>query len=473
MYFFTTNRRTVSRTFYDILVRALPGLDDDIRYWAFTDYLLHTRFRDKTTGNVLIPSATVQHIGGKFRAEPFLDEYSNNVMPITWSGWNHLGRECRQLTHIGWPEAVLTAIVAERAKTWQYDERVYILNGLPLTAHAQQRDRIELLRLANEHAETAQEAQRRLLRYLNDRSSRLFTAAVKRYIADATKLAWRVEDDDERWNAHMTLRAIQDQSKPFYRPSRNHNTVRVFGLNESMLHLPKHIRRCLTRDWVELDLRSAQFAIAAMMWNIEPIQVFLQAGGTIWHELDRYLDGRAPRDALKEAVYRIANGGSKRGCIRMLDDRAYPGAGRLFFRHPLIRALWRAKQQAVLDVIANRGAHDCFGNWIPFVGNTRKNNVGSIIAQQAQAYELRVMLAVLDLAERTDAFSIALWQHDGCSIAVHDKRRRSYWVTTISNAVNERAYALQIYTTLEQADQQYDEHAIDPSSDVILSFIDD
>src|SRR5262245_14347952 len=111
---------------------------------------------------------------------------------------------------------------------------------------------------------------------------------------------------------------------------------------------------------------------------------------------------------------------------------------------------------ALHEIIENGGGYDCFGNRIPFTGNKRSNNAGSIIAQQSQAYELRVMLAVLDLAEHTDAFTIALWQHDGCSIAVHDRRRKNHWVNAIISAVNECASTLQIYTTLERADDQKD-----------------
>jgi hypothetical protein len=73
---------------------------------------------------------------------------------------------------------------------------------------------------------------------------------------------------------------------------------------------------------------------------------------------------------------------------------------------------------------------------------------GSVIAQQAQSYELLLLLPVYDLAEQTDEVTVMLHQHDGLTIAIHEKRRTNMWIGKITAAVQVQADRLGIRTYL-------------------------
>src|SRR5258706_11659352 len=96
-------RRTVSRTFYTILIDTLPVLLTDPRYMRFMEYIMFTRFLDNQDGAVLIPCELVKAIGQTRMAVTFLEEFSANVMPIAWTHeleheYDHRDHTCRRLS---------------------------------------------------------------------------------------------------------------------------------------------------------------------------------------------------------------------------------------------------------------------------------------------------------------------------------------------------------------------------------------
>lgn len=441
--------RPVSRQFRAILERELPGLGTDERLWTMLEYLLFP-WRDDETRQPLAPASLITDIGGTRLAITFLREFSAKVVPLTWKDWSYTDGSCRVITSIDWPAPVAEAIEAEFSRQWKDAERVYLRTGNKVTHRTVGRERTVLAQAAAEYAKTAKEAQKRLLRYLNDQPSNAFSLKVKENIDQAYELAKKIEDHYERQYAFEHLVSIQYQAKPYYRPSLAKRTARVFSINDSLLTLRSDIRHVLTKGWIELDLRNAQFAVAAMLWNIDSINDYLRNNGSVWDELIRYFDGRVSKPLLKLAVYRIVNGGSKRETKFFLDRSTVDGTGDHFFRHPLIVDLWKSSRHALQAIKRNRGANDCFGNWIAYEGDHRNNNAPSIIAQRCQSYELLVLLPALYLAERTDEFMITLWQHDGFSISVRDSRREEEWIRRIAEAVEAEADRFRIRTTLER-----------------------
>jgi hypothetical protein len=79
------------------------------------------------------------------------------------------------------------------------------------------------------------------------------------------------------------------------------------------------------------------------------------------------------------------------------------------------------------------------------------DTASSILAQEAQSYELALLLPVLDLAEKhkgTDGFTITMWMHDGFCVHVHDARRTVAWKARLTKAVDDNASALGIPSSL-------------------------
>jgi hypothetical protein len=307
--------------------------------------------------------------------------------------------------------------------------------------------------------QTATDQQQRILNYLNARPSNQFTAIAQRNREAAYVEADKRENDIDAGMVHHWIDNILDQSKPFYRPSKNGNTLRVFSIGESLATIPSKVRRALTTGWYELDLKSCGFAVAAMLWNIESINMFLRNGGDLWDDLLRHFDRYSHRDDLKSilktCVYALINMSSRRFTKEYIDERLGDGAGDHFFAYPSIAALWKARRTASEQVICNRGAPDAFSTWIPLQwsehNGRRIPEVGNVIAQQYQSYELLLLLPVYDLAEQTDEFMVMIHQHDGLTVAVSDQRRTQYWLDRITSVVQEQADRLGIYTHLAVA----------------------
>ena len=72
--------------------------------------------------------------------------------------------------------------------------------------------------------------------------------------------------------------------------------------------------------------------------------------------------------------------------------------------------------------------------------STAEFSVASILAQCAQAVEMRLLSPVIDLAEthgrEVGVQSILLWQHDGFAFTAHKREDTSHWVARLQGAVN-------------------------------------
>lgn len=464
----TLSMRTVSRWFRDLLARELPGLGEDVRFWMFLEYLIFTPFRDQGSDEPCIPSRLVKQIGGTRTAAEFLDEFSAAVVPIAYlDGWSYSEGRCRTITRIDWPPAVAAAIDAEARRGWRKEERVYLRTGNKVTPPSRTRQLAQLEAAAAEFAKDAKEAQKRVLGYLNARHSNQFMSAARKNREQAYAEADKEQSELDRRLLRHRIDQILDQPKPCYKPSRKGNTHRIFGIGESFLTLPSAIRHALLGDWYELDLKCAQFAIMARLWELREINDFLRAGGDVWLELVDYFNGRVDKATLKQCVYSIINGCGKK-LIKYQLWYIAEDAWRHFFAHRFIRLLWQARQEAFKSIVRNRGAVDAFGNWIKLDWTTTNRGqkmpvLGRVVAQQSDSHELKLLLPVYYLAEQTDAFGIMLHQHDGLTVAIRDQRRVDRWLNEIKAAVQSEADDLGIHTRLE----------LDWKGDVPQPFIDE
>ena len=93
------------------------------------------------------------------------------------------------------------------------------------------------------------------------------------------------------------------------------------------------------------------------------------------------------------------------------------------------------------------GATTVFGDRLHSDGSD--DSLRSILAQEAQAMELWLLLPIVEMARSTDEFSIVLWQHDGFSAAFRDRSRARRWVGRFQEAVARRAGEQGIATELE------------------------
>jgi hypothetical protein len=239
--------------------------------------------------------------------------------------------------------------------------------------------------------------------------------------------------------------------------------------------LRKDLRKLITKGWYEFDLASSQLAIVGKTWEVAEVQEYLRSGSKIWADLINHYGIDATdlkktdeakyediKKVLKDSLYSLIYGKQKRNLIRFLDEGLLPfglkEAGKKFLNHPLMKTLFEAREKKITELNGCDTAETIFGRVIKIVGGktkdgkptaARKKCIRSIMAQQAQAVELYLLLPVVDLAKTTNDFQITLWMHDGFSVNFSDATKIERWITRMNQVVVDRADELGIITRLE------------------------
>ena len=99
---------------------------------------------------------------------------------------------------------------------------------------------------------------------------------------------------------------------------------------------------------------------------------------------------------------------------------------------------------AVRRIAAEGGAMTCYNSWRPV---TEDRQPRDIMAEIAQAWEMKLIYPAFKLAQQTRDFTITLYQCDGFS--VHFMRRRKEWKQRIEQAIYENAHRDDFLTWLE------------------------
>jgi hypothetical protein len=289
--------------------------------------------------------------------------------------------------------------------------------------------------------------------YLNSQHPHLFNECVERNYEAAWLKALQKEDPAVSKAARLNLRCIKAQPQPVYFPSPEGNTVRLFTA-QSMATLPRDVRKELTSGWPEVDVRCSQLAICAALWNAESINGFLRSGDSFWDHLLQSIgvpqsDWAIAKEALKPSVYAVCYG---------MERHRIPGTTALrlkkvgldthyaarFVNHRLIQALLVAREEAWRVIEQECGATTCYGKECPV---TPVRQPRQIMAEVAQALEMKMILPAFKLAQQTQDFTIVLFQHDGFS--VHFMRRADMWQERIAQAIQEEIHQQGIQTGLE------------------------
>lgn len=465
--------RTVGRSFREAVAREIPGLGSNKAYWGLLKHLLFGTWRDEDNGLLLIPTDFLASIEGKrpdwnYCGRDFLRRFQKDTgIHIDVQDYQHhpdrLRAKCRQVKSVELPQTVLT-LVAEERKNQGDEDRVWLIKGTKsLRKHV-----VEMRKHTKEQADAlsskANWPQQKLIHYLNNLPANRFSSTLQHW-QEAYDVALQIESEESRNSQIDVLCAIRDQSQPFYKAVEK--TTRIFALNESLLMLKSDLRKLLTQDWIEADLKYAQFAIVAKVWGIPSIEEYLRdclaEGRSIWTELIDFMgfdQTRTSKSILKDALYALTFGMGDHKLKEQFRGSC-PGHGaeafKRFKNHPLIRDLRRARSSQLRRIRESGGGTDAFGGFIP-IGHFQKDGRDldtsrSILACIAQSYELMLLMPVINLAIEQQfyphGFTICAWQHDGFSFDTFKNRDGVLWMNRLSQAVKERAEALGIMTELE------------------------
>lgn len=450
-------RKKVGVDFRNELLSLLPILKTNVAYRRMIEYLLFGTFIDKDTHQLIISQEIIAQIEGKpfndrYVAETFLEAFKRDVLPdFEWSSWSM--DKARSVINNGL-SPVIEALRMKEMLT-QHAKYVYFVDGdKPSKAKTiKERDKYRMNAL-NDIQRTETEDARLLLDYMNNLPPHKFIKTVNKYIKDAYEAAIKLNARQVTIQQQIALlRTIEDIAQPFYQSSGEQRTVRVFGINESMLMLKKEVRRALTKDWIELDLKSAHLAIFAYLFDITEVNEFLLSGEDIWDSLFEHFNlpyvsevKKLFKTALYSVVYGMPVANIKGNLTKELNKIRVFNAGDTFVSHPIIKALITARDQAMKEITAKGGAATIYGKWL----STDDYTVESILSQLAQAVELKLLMPALHLAAANKThFTITLWQHDGFSVSLEDNK--DYWIRRIQKVVKNEASRLGINTYLEVA----------------------
>lgn len=473
-------RSTVSTTFRNIIEEYYPGLNLKPTYWRFMRCLIFGP-KDTMTGlslidgyhiakaNNMVPAFRNNNHVGKF----FLEEFQKDVMTpktFSWSGWNYENKQAR-IAIVTFPEEIITLITKELINTVK--DRVYFDTGLAVTRARTQAQR-EIMRIeAETYFEFALPEAKPLLHYMNNLSTHSFSKVIDKNWDAAWSKVSQIEDFLSFSVQVEIMMTLRESVQPFYKPSQRGCTPRIFPCNYSIPMLRRDIRKTLTQGWYEFDLANAQLAIVAKLWNIQPIQDFLSTKQSIWTELFKHfnrtslkttndLKYQGIKSVFKKALYSLIYGMPKGNLIKEINEglKAYGiSQGRKhFFTNTLIQALYIAREAKFQEMNELEEVSTIFNKTLQIDGSKtskgkptqqRKDSIASILAHQAQALELYVLLPVVELASTTKDFHITLWQHDGFSIHFNDKSKVDRWIPRILKVVQDKIDEQGILTHLD------------------------
>ncbi len=449
----------VTRDFKDLVLQEYPILEKHQGHRTFFSYLLTTVFTDDDTDKIVIPYKTIARCYGqralqkakngnittrlllKFFQSQVVDEFRY------YDAYSASAGKARTVERTGIDNSIFRAWEKQDLIS---EDLIDFVRLKPWTGKDSKNLRDELKERSGEenspHCEDATEWRN----YLNGRSPNLFTRAVKENYGEAREVAASFDGRTKQNQALRHLNAMAEQPQPIY--GFSDNTVRLKSLNPSLQTVDSDIRHVITQDWVELDLSSAQLAIAARDWEMPQLHDFLSEGNSIWQSLYDFLDlGPAAKGPLKKGLYAAHYGSPKGQVPRNIRAKAaeknidvsFETAVK-FLDHWIIEQLLEERDQRIEAIEENGGIRDdAYDRWISLEECTAQNPKLSLLAQVAQAREMWLLRPVLDLAleqkndRKRHAWQVTLLQHDGFS--VHFTRSREYHLDRIKEAVKQRA----------------------------------
>jgi hypothetical protein len=435
-------------------------------------------------------------------AEKWIREFSADVFDLRSSDYRYVTGMARDINPDLDP-AILAARSRELAAGLKSAGRgqVYFVDGSPVSVR---KERQALIDHRSQLEATARDIPEdhpagELLVWLNSQPPDCLDRVLKANWPAVVDLYQRMPEgtDAERQKKHIagsTLMALQRGERGLYIPGER--TPRLYTRGAVVHSLCRELRKAALKGCIHLDLKACGVAVAARVWEVPPLQEFLSSGGAFWEELLSALDleaGAKPR--LKTAVHSLCFGrgrdtlglelafGVTEADLR--EEKARTGAtpdsldywdpeaeyyssdseearrlrvaqgkpggiGRqktnLFLKHPFINGLFRGRKAAMDQIEKDEGAEDAFGRWIPEEGN----GITSVLAQQVQSYEMRMMLQILPVIQKERDIRILCWLHDGVYLRILDPGEAPRKVKRLCQAVNAEASRLGIHTRLVQ-----------------------
>lgn len=239
------------------------------------------------------------------------------------------------------------------------------------------------------------------------------------------------------------------------------NSPRLFATTRGILNLPRKIREILLAGCVQFDLSSCQVAICAKLYNRKRTTELLRTRVKLWTVILDFMGAAdSGTDITKRGVYSTLFGKGEKAVQELLIDGDVvcdglePDQAKLFSRHYVVRDLVIAKDMARRAFKRDRGAEDAFGRFIKLDKIDKPSENGrlrSLMSQIIQSYELKMMLSILPVfkAKRNSKLYLLAWLHDGIVVHFGDDSKKNRQIAEIKNALTDRIAEMGIETWVE------------------------
>ncbi|WP_251962972.1 hypothetical protein [Salinibacter ruber] len=494
------SRTTVRQRTVEVAERHYPAIKKHLPLRLLLQYLLFNRqaigLNSTWDGEGSPLPATLlswmagrldQYQSGNFTAKQVLWWAEDELFDgdFTWTDWewhpdSRQGRY-RRLDKLSLPPEVKRAIEWERRHPIVgVSERVWFDTGTAYSFQSASNLRKATRRLVQKDGaeiyrqKGSPKIPRAIQTYLNALPVNGFNKVARDHIEEAYAAAQRLSDESPRGSqdlgvrhARAILRAVEDCPQPFYEAKLN--TPRLYARG-SFQSLNREVRAPLVQDWTLLDLKSAQLAVCAHLWDIGPVMSFLNDGGDIWKELTSWVG--LPKPVLKKAMYSITFGarahwhfGSPPSTLinalaegDNISKSEAEEARQKLMAHPLMKALYQARGQHIQDIKERGFIQDCFGTVMHLSSDQAEETASSgitagvltLLAAEAASYEMLLLWpAFQEVIGKEKRCKIMLYVFDGFYIKTADPRRQENWIDRLQGAVDRQAEKLGILTSLE------------------------
>ncbi len=448
----------LSKLLYDALVAHYPVLARHRDYREFTAHLLFKAARDKRdpTRRRVAQKFLAHALGQerdlrwrKFAGLKFLKAYqrdvtdpSNRNIPLV-TDISDYGPKRSRTVAIVLPGKLPDLIDSEPLRLLNDPSPVCLALGCTTSKSARSRLVAEERKLlASEVGKHPSRDGELWLRYLNNQRGNVLSSLINRnYNAAVAKLLGGPKKS--RDGLSMQLAAIKHFPVPLFHVSPRERSHRIFANHPSLATIDSEYRHILMRGCYECDIKSAIYRIVAAMWKLPLATQFLRAGGDIWKELAMAI-GVAPtskafevfKTGFKPTFNAIVNQAElqeiKYHSTRLLMLLHNQNSADAILSHPLMMELLDARNMAGKQVLLTGAAHSCYGLRLLLKDH---ENIRSLISNQASSYELALLTPALKAVLKSDRAAIVLYQSDGFTLHVRDRRRATFWKDKLSSAM--------------------------------------
>lgn len=478
----------VSPAVYKAVHKCYP----EIRMFAplcnLLHHLLYAPYLDPQVGSIVIDRNTLAHLRGledKQRNrnvrgdqshELFLKHFGRAV-PLTvfkdsrwWDGYDSRrspGNQTRSATITKWPKPIEDAIKRDLTDPSWMKGRIHLFTGQKLT------DRFLRSFFEGPEGEATHRHEKvnDLVEHLNQLPSNYFYSQLARNFDAIQKYA---KSQESLFQKHILrlLRTLYRSPVPQYRTKHGY---RIFAAGHSIQSMPSAMRPILMPKCIELDLRAAQLAIVSKLWDLKTLRAALEYEN-VWEELMitvQFPPGSiSHKKLLKKSIYSFVNGMKRTDMARALSGNAAKEGVQIqsssrvikrLFGSPILAGIEEARSRAYQEIEDNGGAEDAFGLWHSSDGlnsHLTFRDIKSVFSRVCSSYEFALLepaaSAIIEAQNTTKPqVSLVLWQHDGFSIRVAQKKRHPLHIKKLQSLVLHRAEQLGIPTSLQVDYQPY------------------